>query len=1072
MTISLAVRSPLPRATAQDSPRSAATLLIAALGITAGSASATVVRPSASAAAGSSQPPHGAVVITEPFGLNCASEADVEAGDGITYGEDWDYVPGRPGGHEGGVRRVYDSAWLFHGGSNQDLPLYKEDRIGHQAYHFAVEPGARYELTLRLWEPIHHGPEARSFDLLIDGVPAWSGIDPYALVGPVRSLGMRRIVQATDDLLDIELLPVADQPLLSGIALRPVDTPPEERLDEVQLLRAQPTYHGAFLSWKYPDRTHLDGYIITARRTEPPHLAETWRTYKEWTQAPAGDDLEYLVAPMDAWGHRGRLAVTAGSDSLRIEDSPLPWFTLEIDPRDLRTMEAALPQKPFFPATLTFGGDRCSGRLSFRGESTLLEPKKSYRFRIDDGALIESSRKVNLAASFTDASMIREALAYSLMQLCGIEPYRARLSRLDRNGRYQGLLAWVEATDEAYLERIELDPGAHAYEVHCRLEPADSLADYLACYSNINRPNWYRDDLIGLIQELDQTPQQDLELWFHSHFAIDQLLDWYAAQVITANDDFAGRNYILYHDPATRLWSVLPVDSDEILYRPKAAADYGSRWSPNRAGQSNILVNRLLTVPALQRRLFRRMRAILDGPYADHADASIDSLAGLVIADGTIDPYKRNRETNSAFVSAVDWLRDAVSARPNHLRSSIDDLIYPAAAALSLNELIFHAGSDTAADTLAQVEFQYRGVNRGHFRNLWLSRDLHDPHGFWVGTLELREAQAKVIDLPPSFGDANWIALYADMGGQPELIDSTSILPYPTSFGRLPDGYGPFRPLPVATPAQANQGDTLLTLNASPRDPIIHADAPLIYDVTILCGAHPLPPSTLEIQLFTEGGIQLNPEPARTTFVSALEPGETWSRTIEFAQPAIAPGRIDAEFRLWQSLLRRLATTRATLYYDAGPLPQITINELCADNRWGPADGAGEHEDWVELYNGSAAPVLLDDYYLTDDFTAAPLRWRLPSDLRISPGTQITFWLDGQPEQGPDHANFRLSRLGESLSLVHLVDDTPQRVDWILFGAQPTDWSYGRYPDGRPSWEVFPDPSYAAPNQDPDPDAY
>ena len=122
----------------------------------------------------------------------------------------------------------------------------------------------------------------------------------------------------------------------------------------------------------------------------------------------------------------------------------------------------------------------------------------------------------------------------------------------------------------------------------------------------------------------------------------------------------------------------------------------------------------------------------------------------------------------------------------------------------------------------------------------------------------------------------------------------------------------------------------------------------------------------------------------------------------------------------------------------------------------------------MELFNGSDSFISLDDYFLTDDYAADPYRWPLPSGYQIAPGARVTLWLDGQPEQGPRHASFRLASGGESLALVRRVDDSPERVDWILFGPQNPDWSYGRYPDGRNSWEAFPEPSFGTPNHDPD----
>jgi hypothetical protein len=45
---------------------------------------------------------------------------------------------------------------------------------------------------------------------------------------------------------------------------------------------------------------------------------------------------------------------------------------------------------------------------------------------------------------------------------------------------------------------------------------------------------------------------------------------------------------------------------------------------------------------------------------------------------------------------------------------------------------------------------------------------------------------------------------------------------------------------------------------------------------------------------------------------------------------------------------------------------QVVINEYSCSNITGPSDAYGEKEDWVELYNVTAAPIDLTGWYLSD----------------------------------------------------------------------------------------------------------
>jgi hypothetical protein len=97
------------------------------------------------------------------------------------------------------------------------------------------------------------------------------------------------------------------------------------------------------------------------------------------------------------------------------------------------------------------------------------------------------------------------------------------------------------------------------------------------------------------------------------------------------------------------------------------------------------------------------------------------------------------------------------------------------------------------------------------------------------------------------------------------------------------------------------------------------------------------------------------------------------------------------------------------------PPQAIFINEFMADNDSGIQDEFGEFEDWVEIANLGIHPAILDGYYLTDDITL-PTQWALP-DTTIPPGSHIIIWCDGEPTEGPMHANFRLEKNGDWIGL-------------------------------------------------------
>lgn len=129
--------------------------------------------------------------------------------------------------------------------------------------------------------------------------------------------------------------------------------------------------------------------------------------------------------------------------------------------------------------------------------------------------------------------------------------------------------------------------------------------------------------------------------------------------------------------------------------------------------------------------------------------------------------------------------------------------------------------------------------------------------------------------------------------------------------------------------------------------------------------------------------------------------------------------------------------------------PSVVINEVVASNSTGDTDEAGEFDDWIELYNNTDSAISLHGYYLTDVLTE-PAKWPLPDTL-LPAGAYLIVWADKDQEQGPMHANFKVSALSETLALVNSEFEV---VDSVLIANVPTDMAFARVPNGTGSFVV------------------
>jgi spore coat protein CotH len=133
--------------------------------------------------------------------------------------------------------------------------------------------------------------------------------------------------------------------------------------------------------------------------------------------------------------------------------------------------------------------------------------------------------------------------------------------------------------------------------------------------------------------------------------------------------------------------------------------------------------------------------------------------------------------------------------------------------------------------------------------------------------------------------------------------------------------------------------------------------------------------------------------------------------------------------------------------------PTIIINEFMAQNSATIADEFGEYDDWIELWNSSAQPINLRDYYLTDD-QSRTTKFPLPDSI-LQSGEFILFWADNDHRLLRNHCNFALSANGEDLRLYKQQSNELRLANRIAFGAQLPNISLGRQTDGNSQWVPF-----------------
>ncbi|MBN1268053.1 MAG: lamin tail domain-containing protein [Kiritimatiellae bacterium] len=163
----------------------------------------------------------------------------------------------------------------------------------------------------------------------------------------------------------------------------------------------------------------------------------------------------------------------------------------------------------------------------------------------------------------------------------------------------------------------------------------------------------------------------------------------------------------------------------------------------------------------------------------------------------------------------------------------------------------------------------------------------------------------------------------------------------------------------------------------------------------------------------------------------------------------------------WTNRMLFLYPTPGGTNNAAGSPITVRINEWMADNDNVIADPYGDYDDWVELYNFGTNAVDLTDYTLTDNLNS-PAKWTFPTGTLIQADGFLLIWADSEPEETNGlHTSWGLSKGGEAIGLFTAEGVV---VDSLVFGAQETDVSEGRWPDAGPNMYTMAIPTPLAPN--------
>jgi hypothetical protein len=638
------------------------------------------------------------------------------------------------------------------------------------------------------------------------------------------------------------------------------------------------------------------------------------------------------------------------------------------------------------------------------------------------------------------------------------------------NGEYWGIQNLREKIDGDYIEsNYDIDK-----------EDIDLLETYENAIEG-NNSAWltYKTTLASLNPNNPATFD-----YIDKNIDVQEYINYLITEIYIANTDWPGNNIKFWRQRSTNgkfRWILWDTDFGFGLYQNQsypahptltfATATNGPNW-PNPPWSTEH-IRLVLQNPEFRSRFIATFATAMGTAFhPDRINTIIDEFASRIEQEV---PYHKMRWGGSGFdwLYQVQRLRDFSNQRYPFMQSHAADFF-------GLSPLKFSVNTDPPNSGAVKLN----GVTTKSFTNApYFSgtpyRVEPKPNaGFRFAGWSVTTRESETLTLSPL--ESSW--KYFDQGSLPAANwTSVSFSDASWSQGNAQFGYGEGDEATVVNfGSDANNkyittylrktfnltdtvGFTTITASALFDDGIVvYLNGLEVYRGNMPTGS--IDNSTLAVSAAAEGALI-----SFTISKGILKPGSnTWA--VEVHQNAVNSSDLSFEFQA--SVVRygnqdsyELTGTHVhdTAHADVSmtahfipiqPINGLVLNEVSAAKSFAK-DDEGESEDWIELYNAGTQPVDIAGLMLTDDLTRKDKYIVDPEvSWMIQPGQYQILWADGQPEQGKEHLNFKLSADGESIGIYHYAGFNENVIAEFDFDPMREGFSLARIPNATGSFEL------------------
>ncbi len=340
---------------------------------------------------------------------------------------------------------------------------------------------------------------------------------------------------------------------------------------------------------------------------------------------------------------------------------------LHISQADQRRMMEALPECVYVPASFRWNDISLKKvAVRFKGNSSShprQKHKRSYLVRFnkyDDKQRFIGLRRVSFDNGVQFGSLFSEPIITEILRAEGIKTHRCNYAKVYMNDQYQGVYVNVERIDESFLKQHfpestgglwKNDLGGPGGDLRFIGEDPNR---YEKAFEAKNKKAKSRQQLVGFIRRINETPQADFVSMLNSNMDVDAFLRITSVMLLSGAFDqltgWAPHNYYFFHDTNQNRWHYLPWDldvgfSETAFGRVYVLEDWNAAW-PVPAGRKNPLLDRIIAEPTLLARYRTIATKVLEKYFeSDRLCNRLDKKYELIKTDLQTDPFPHRRAT-------------------------------------------------------------------------------------------------------------------------------------------------------------------------------------------------------------------------------------------------------------------------------------------------------------------------------------------------------------------------------------------------------------------------------------------